>query len=316
MNTLLLLTTIVSGNPDAAKQDVIVVVGAAGEEEFGSQFEAWSGRWQKAAEAGGARFQQIGTDNQQESDRERLKQALAEVVTESTEPLWLVLIGHGTFDGRQAKFNLRGPDVSAADLKSWLEPIKRTTVVVNCASSSSPFLNELSAPNRVVVTATKSGYEQNFARFGDYFSAALTDMSADLDKDGQVSLLETFLAASSRVADFYKQEARLATEHALLDDNGDGLGTPADWFRGVRATRSAKDGAAIDGLRANQIHLVRNDFEESLTAEQRLQRDRLEREVEALRSRKGELSEGEYYDRLQELLLELATLYENASQAP
>ena len=137
-----------------------------------------------------------------------------------------MVIGHGTFDGKEAKFNLRGPDLSAADLAEWLKPFRRPVAVINCASASSPFINKLSATNRVIIAATRSGYEQNYARFGEYISSAVADPQADLDKDGQTSLLEAFLMASRRVAEFYNTEGRLATEHALLDDNGDGLGTP------------------------------------------------------------------------------------------
>jgi hypothetical protein len=316
MNSLLLLTLIVAGDPTVPRQDVVVVVGASGSAEFGEQFKAWSERWEEAASKGNSKFQRIGFGDEKPEDRQLLKQTLADVAAESPEPLWLVLIGHGTFDGKQAKFNLRGPDVTQKKLKAWLDPIKRPTVVVNCASSSSPFINELSAPNRIVVTATKSGYEQNFARFGDHISAAIIDPTSDLDKDEQVSLLEAFLAASSRVTDFYKQESRLATEHALLDDNGDGLGTPADWFRGVRATRTAKDGASADGLRANQLHLVRSEREDSLTVDARKQRDRVEKEIENLRQTKRDLTEDDYFKRLEDLLLELATLYADAEQSP
>ena len=104
-----------------------------------------------------------------------------------------MLIGHGTFDGREAKFNLRGPDVTDVELADWLLPFKRPVVVINCASASGPFINRLSGANRVVVTATKSGNEINFARFGQYIAEAIADPRADLDKDGQVSLLEAFL---------------------------------------------------------------------------------------------------------------------------
>ena len=81
------------------------------------------------------------------------------------------------------------------------------------------------------VTATRSGYQHNYARFGKFLAEALSNPKNDLDKDGQISLLESFLSASHRTTEFYKTEGRLATEHALLDDNGDGLGTPATWFR-------------------------------------------------------------------------------------
>ena len=154
--------------------------------------------------------------------------------------MWLVLIGHGTFDGKEARFNLRGPDVSADELALWLKPFRRPLAVIDTASCSAPFLNLLSATNRVIITATRSGNEQNFTRFGQYLAQALTDPEANLDKDGQVSLLEAFLTASHQAAEFYKLQGRLVTEHALLDDNGDGLGTPADWFRGLRAIKRPK----------------------------------------------------------------------------
>ena len=137
-----------------------------------------------------------------------------------------MLIGHGTFDGKTTKFNLRGPDVTAADLARWLKPFSRPLVVVDTTSCSAPLINTLSGSNRVVVTATRSGYEENFTHFGHFLAEALSDPEADLDKDHQVSLLEAFLTAARQTAEFYKTEGRIATEHALLDDNGDGLGTP------------------------------------------------------------------------------------------
>ena len=88
-----------------------------------------------------------------------------------------------------------GADLSDVELAEWLAPVKRPVVVINCASASGPFLNRLSGNDRVVVTATKSGHETNFARFGQYLAEAIADPHADLDKDGQVSLLEAFLTA-------------------------------------------------------------------------------------------------------------------------
>ncbi len=129
----------------------------------------------------------------------------------------------------------------------------------------------------------------NITRFGGYFARALADRAADLDKDGQTSLLEAFLAASHRTEEFYKQAGRLATEHALLDDNGDGLGTPAAWFRGVRAVKKPDKGATIDGLRAHQIHLVRNLDEKQLPPALRARRDELEISISRLREGKAQI---------------------------
>ena len=192
--------------------------------------------------------------------------------------------------------------------------MKRPLAVINCTSASAPFLNRLAGDNRVVITATKSGDEQNFAHFGQYISAAIADPGADVDKDGQVSLLEAYLTACRNLDEFYKQEARLPSEHALLDDNGDGLGTPAAWFRGIRATQRAKEGASLDGTRAHQIHLIASDREKQLPPELRQRRDALELAIAKLREEKAALNEDDYYNRLEKLMLELAQLYEQTSE--
>ncbi len=289
---------------------VIVAVGAAGEEDFGKDFLKWADFWLKASDKAGAKHVVTGLGpTNAATDLSLLKQALSDEPINSTSELWLVLIGHGTFDGKEAKFNLRGPDLSATELAGWLKPFHRPVIVINCASSSGPFINKLSAPGRVVVTATKSGYEQNYARFGQFIAAAITDPMADLDKDGQTSLLEAFLIASRRVTEFYEGEGRLATETALLDDNGDSQGTPADFFRGVRAVKKTADGGTVDGLRAHQLHLVRSEQERKMSPELRARRDELELAIAQLRDSKSNLGEEEYYRRLENLMLELAKLY-------
>ncbi|MEM7233507.1 MAG: hypothetical protein AAF517_15120, partial [Planctomycetota bacterium] len=232
---------------------LLVVVGAPGEEAFGKDFAKAAKDWVKVARRGEASLVRIGPGDGSDSkttDRDRLKSAVAtELEKDNGRPLWIVFIGHGTFDGKSAKFNLRGRDVSSNDLKAWLAKAKRPLVVLNTSSASSPFINALSAPGRVIVTATKSGFEYNYSRFAGFLSKAMLDPSSDLDKDEQVSILEAFLLAASRTAEFYETEGRLATEHALIDDNGDQRGTPAEFFRGVRAVRSAK-GAVPDGSKA------------------------------------------------------------------
>ena len=296
---------------------VIVVVGAPGEEQYGKNFEQWTAHWEKASREAGAKFISVGqTQTNATTDLEQLNQTLVKEPKGLSSELWLVFLGHGTFDGKEAKFNLRGPDLSASELADWMKPFRRPLAIINCASSSGPFLSKLSATNRVIVTATRSGYEQNYAHFGQFIAEAIADPQADLDKDGQTSLLEIFLAASQRVAEFYSAEGRLATEHALLDDNGDRFGTPADWFRGIRAVKKAADGAALDGLRAHQFHLVRSEQERRLSPETRARRDVLELGVARLRESKSQMAEDAYYVELEKMLLEVARLYEQSSAKP
>jgi hypothetical protein len=316
---LLMFSLLLNAPPATAVDDrptVIVVIGAEGEPQYGQDFATAADRWADAGKRGGARLVQVGRDKPETSDKEQLRKLLEAESKNAKAPLWLVLIGHGTFDGKEAKFNLRGPDFSDRELAEWLKAFQRPLAVIDCSSSSAPFLNKLSGQNRVVITATQSGSELQLSRFGEYMSIAIADPAADLDKDGQTSLLEAFLAAAHNVEEFYKTEGRLATEHALIDDNGDGKGTPASWFQGLRATKAARDNTPLDGPRAHQWHLVMSDAEQAMPADARAKRDELELKIEALRARKGSMTEAEYYRELESLLLQLAPLYQTQPTTP
>ena len=295
-------------------RSTFIIVGAAGEESYATRFSAEAETLQKACAQGGVNALTIGLQASETNSLDLFKQAVSRESSEEIQPLWIVMLGHGSFDGREAKFNLRGPDIAVADLVNLLQPFKRPFALVDCSSASAPFMSKLSGKDRVIITATRSGYEQNYARFGSYLAELLTDPAADLDKDGQVSLLEAFLAASRRTVEFYKGEGRLVTEHALLDDNADGLGTPAEWFQGLRATKKAKDKGDVDGILARYTCLVPNDAERQLTSEQRVRRDALERQVLLYREKKASVPDDEYYRELERLLLQLARF--TASNSP
>src|SRR6185503_12514546 len=102
----------------AAAPTVIVVQGAAGDDEYAPHFTQWRQHWEQAAKAGEATCLTIGNPDapSDTSDKDTLKAALAKQPPKSSDELWLVLLGHGTFDGKNARFNLRGDDVSADDL--------------------------------------------------------------------------------------------------------------------------------------------------------------------------------------------------------
>ena len=322
MICVLFFRTFLRAQESADRASVVIAVSEGGEEQYAEAFAKWASNWQKACDAGGAKHLAVGLDKlaldqtakDAPSDRDKLKSALDAEPKDGAKELWLVLLGHGTADAKDAKFNLRGDDVSVAEIAAWLKPFVRPVIVVCAFSASGAWLKPLAARGRVIVTATKTGSENNYSRFGGYLSQAIADPAADIDKDGETSLLEAWLTAARKTADFYKEEGRLATEHSLLEDNGDGLGTPPEWFSGVRAVKKTKDGTAPDGLRAAQIHLVHSAAERALTAEQRTQRDALERELAALRDRKGTMKENEYFRELEALLLKIARIYRGGSQ--
>jgi hypothetical protein len=291
--------------------DILLVAGAPGEKEYGQVFSEEIENWLKACRTANKAFRVIDPEAAGTNQLTEMKAALAGQ-TQGQQELWIVLIGHGTFDGKETKFNLSGPDLSAKGMGEMLAPIQRPIILIDTSSSSAPFINELSHENRIIITATKSGWEQNFTRFGKYFARSIADLSADLDKDGQVSVLEAFLNASREVEEFYKSERRLATEHSLLDDNGDGKGTPSSFYRGVRPAKKNDDTIKVDGFRAHQIQFIPNEAEAKLSPETRKRRNDLEVALEELRARKSQMSEDDYIKQIEPILLDLSRLYRDA----
>jgi hypothetical protein len=161
------------------------------------------------------------------STREEIDKALTAFAKTAApeDVVYVVLFGHGSFDGQTARFNLPGPDMTAADFNTQLKKLRtRNIVFVNTASSSGPFVEELSAPGRTIITATRSGAQQFTTLFGGYFVEAFSTEGADSDKNRRLSMLEAYAYAKTEVARAYEQQGLLATEHALLDDNGDKKG--------------------------------------------------------------------------------------------
>lgn len=254
-------------------------------------------------------FEAEEVEQPETEDRKQLVELLGRLKEEDrSAPLWVVMIGHGTFQQGRANFNLRGPDISSEDLAAALADAQRPLVVVNCASASGPFIAALSGENRVVVTATRGGDEQNFARFGDYLSQAIGDLSADLDHDQRVSILEAFLSASGQLRQYYERRGQLATEHSLIDDNGDQRGTPPEFFRGIRVVSRAQDDLTPDGELAARMVLREASDLPPLSRERQQRVEEIEVAVNALRERKSELDPDAYYAELEKLMVEMAKL--------
>lgn len=286
----------------ARNLDVVIVAGAPGTEEYGKKFNTQVEAWKTACAKGGVPMEIIRGDQTTAKLEKRLAAAKPE------RSLWLVLIGHGTFDGREAMFSAEGPDFDVKQLSDWLKPLKQEVAIIHTASASGGFLKSLSGKSRIVITSTKSADEVFYARFGEHFAEAIGGLAdADLDQDKQVSLLEAFRHASKAAATFYENEGRLATEHALIEDNGDGAGTRNEV---LDAAAPPQAGTAMDGDRAAQLVLVLSEEEQKLTDAQRSTRDGLERELKALKEQRTKLNDDdEYYTKLEALMRKLGEVY-------
>lgn len=280
---------------------MLIVVSEPGNVTYEQEFRRQAKAWQDLAARAEMKTKTIGLGEQAaDGDRPSLEKALTEFSKDGGD-LWLVWIGHGSFDGRTANFNLRGPDIDSGAVKDLLKPFTRRLVILNLFSASHPFLGALSGKDRVIVSSTRSAGERNYTRFGEKFADALTATDADLDLNGSLSLLEATLHAAAGTRAFYEDAQRVVQEHAVIDDNGDGKGTPVDRLRDPKVENP-------DGDVAREIHFVPTAGDR-LTPEAKEERAKLEAAIAALRKRKGEMKEKEYYEELERLMVRMAGVY-------
>jgi hypothetical protein len=242
------------------------------------------------------------------STKENVERELSALGTRSRagDVLFVLLIGHGSGEAATTRFNVPGPDITAADFARVLDAIDGPTVaIVNAASASGGFIGTLSGPKRVVVTATKSGMERNQTRFATYFVQAYAADVADADKDGRVSVLEAFDYARREVARAYERENHLLTEHAMLDDNGDGKGSATP---DARATDGGLARRVFLGGRVGTVAAAARAASSSDPRVAALERDKdaLETRIDSLRRRKAEMDSTAYGKALESLLVQLA----------
>jgi hypothetical protein len=284
----------------------IIISGVSGEEEYAKQFSKWTRDLYTALTerlSFDEKHVQLLTEKPGEgaarSTAEEVRKAFA-TVKAAAKPdhfVCIFFIGHGTFSGKEAKFNLVGPDLSADEYADLINKLfARHVAVINMSSASGEFIKPLSGPGHIVITATRSGQEQNATHFAEYFIAALDNPAADADKNGRVSVLEAFNYATKLTAEWYQQQGRLATEHALLDDNADGVGHPKD---------ELGDGALAKTTYFDSLPQVQAGGDAAL-AKLLAERGRLEGEVEQLKTRKDKMKEEEYEAALEKLLVDLA----------
>ena len=292
----------VSGSAFAQSTHLLVVVGLAGDPEHGELFKKWGTTLATTAtEKLGVPKDHVILLVDQQATRDGVVKAMGTLATAATEDdtVAIVLFGFGTFANKVAKFNLVGPDMTAEDFAPLLAKLKSKRIVfADTTSASAPFVEALSGPGRVIVAATRTGAEVYATLFGGPFVEAFALEAADADRDGKVSILEAFEYARKTVAASYQREGLLPTEHAVLDDNGDKEGT-------LEPSLEAKDGRNAAVLSLGSMH------QQALPADEKLrtlylERQALERRIDALKLLKSGMDPEKYTSELEKLATELA----------
>ena len=283
--TLALVTSMVAPAAHAALR-VLVVSGLGGEPDYEKRFTQQADAIAKAAARSGAAKDNIVVLSGERAKRDGIEREFKSLIAKAAkeDQVVIVLLGHGSYDGEEYRFNIPGPDITGGEILAYLNRIPATQeLIVNATSSSGSVIDSWKRANRVVITATKSGNERNATRFAQYWIEALGSADADRDKNETVTAAEAYDYAARRVADTFKSDAALATEHSRIEGN-------AGNFVVARLGSSAvlPDDAALNAMLSEQSGI--------------------EQQIEAVKARKASLDSKQYYDELETVLINLAEL--------
>jgi len=288
----LFVATVISPASALAELHVVVIEGLGGEPRYAEQFAAQVTAIEDAALGLGA-GDRMRVFRANDVSRERVLAHFADLQSRvsASDQVALYLIGHGSYDDHEYKFNIPGPDLTGADLADMLDGLSATSqLLVNVSSASGAIAETVANENRMLILATRSGVERHATRFGNYFAAALTDPTADLDKNQVVSAAEAFGFAERQVDDYFERNGQLATEHPRLE------GERADRFSVARLVAS------------RPVH------QDLLLRELTGQRDDLNSQVEALRLDQVNMTAADYRSQLLQKMVELAEVEESIEQ--
>jgi len=296
---------VVAFNAAAENRWAVIVSGASGGEKYAEQMTTWRNdlraalvdRYQFKPEFVKMFVDETATSGEK-GTAENVRKLFAEIKKTATKDdfVLVVMLGHGTYDGDVAKFNLVGPDLTAKDWTDLLGGIQGRLTLVNTTEASFPFLESLTAKGRVVITATDSPAQKYATVFPEYFVKAMKEASTDLDKNGRTSIFEVFQAASAAVKQHYEQRGQLTTERALLDDNGDG--------KGREAAAEGPDGGIARIAYLDSEVVAANASPELAGLIKR--RQALEQQAEEHKQLKGVMPDAEWNTQFEKLMLELA----------
>jgi len=295
---ILLMVTL----PTHASVYYVTVAGLGGEPVYEQRFTAAAKDLDKVFKASSGAHVYTLTGSQ--ATRMRLTETMT-IVARDAKPeddFVLTLIGHGSFDGVEYKFNLVGPDVSAPELAAMCDRVPaRRQLVVNTTSASGGSVAALERSGRGVIAATKTGTEKNATVFARYWVEALEDPTADQDKSESISAMEAFQYADRKTAAFYESQKRLATEHAVFEDTGHGEAVRAGAAQG-------REGALLSSLIVVRIGASQAAMNDPAKRDLLAKKEELEQQIDALKYQKAAMEPGEYKKQLTAALLQLATV--------
>ena len=287
--------------PARAATYFVTIAGLGGEPDFEQRFTSDANDLDHILKSSGGDVH-VFTLTGANSARQHISDTLAQVAQQAKpdDDFVLILIGHGSFDGVEYKFNLLGPDVTAAELAAWCDRIPaRRQLIVNTTSASGGSLTAFDKPGRAVITATKTGTEKNATVFARYWVEALRDPTTDVNKNDAISAIEAFDYASTKTAAFYDSQKRLATEHAVFEDTGK--------HESVRAASTdTGEGLFLSNFTLVRLGSAQKAFADPAKRDLLAKKEDLEQKIDTLKYQKAALAADDYKQQLTELLVELA----------
>src|SRR5262249_12290503 len=281
----------------------VIVAGLGGEPDYDQRFTAAANDLDHIFTSGGSTAR-VYTLLGAQATAVRFRETIDTIEREAKadDDFALILIGHGSFDGVEYKFNLLGPDITASEIGALCDRVaSRRQLIVDTTSASGGAMQALEKPGRAVIAATKSGTEKNATVFARYWVDALQDPSADADKSDSVTAMEAFLYATKRTAAFYDAEKRLATEHAVFNDAGHGEpGREPGKGQGMLLSNFTL-------LRLAASQLAANDTTKRALLDKK---EELEQKIDILKYRKAAMDPSDYKKQLTDALIELSTVQE------
>jgi len=287
--------------PARAGTYYVTVAGLGGEPDYEQRFTAMAGDLDKLLKGSGGDAH-VFTLSGADSTKARMSDTLEQVAKQAKpeDDFVLILIGHGSFDGVEYKFNLPGPDISASEIASLCDHIaSRRQLIVNTTSASGGSIAALEKPGRAVIAATKTGTEKNATVFARYWVEALRDPTVDLDKNDAISAMEAFEYADRKTATFYDSQKRLATEHAVFEDTGKGEPVRA-------ASPDGGEGRLLSNFTILRIGAAQRAANDPAKRDLLAKKEELEQKIDMLKYQKAAMAQDDYKLQLTQTLLELA----------